>query len=57
MVRSGADRTHPEAGKRSFAFDLVSDRLSLLGGVRKVKFRYYSFFIIAKLRIITVVYI
>jgi hypothetical protein len=29
----------PEAGKRSFAFDLVSDSLSLLGGVLKVKFR------------------
>jgi len=25
--------------KRSFAFDLVSDSLSLVGGVRKVKFR------------------
>ena len=39
MVRSGSDRTRPDVGKRSFAFDLVSDSLSLLGGVRKVKFR------------------
>jgi hypothetical protein len=38
-----AERTHPDAGKRSFAFDLVSDSLSLPGGVRKVKFRLVQF--------------
>ena len=34
-----ADRSHPDVEKRSFGFDLVSDSLSPLGGVRKVKFR------------------